>query len=120
MNIGVKEIRQWHLERGWDNIGYHYVITRDGVVQNGRDEATVGAHARGHNQKSIGVCMVGGLARDGKQACNFTAKQWDALEWLTFTILRNRYPQAEIIGHNEISEKDCPTFDVQAWAKELI
>jgi len=118
MNIGVKEIRQWHLAKGWDDIGYHYVITREGVVQNGRDESVKGAHAKGHNANSIGVCLVGGLAKEGNQPCNFTRKQWDMLEWLVFTVLKSRYPAADIIGHNDISEKTCPTFDVKAWAKE--
>lgn len=58
-DIGAKEIKQWHIERGWSDIGYHYVIRRDGTVEPGRDVKRAGAHCEGENKASIGICLVG-------------------------------------------------------------
>jgi N-acetylmuramoyl-L-alanine amidase len=75
MDIGVKEIDEWHRARGWNQIGYHYVVRRDGTVEHGRSVKTVGAHVKGFNAKSIGVCLVGGTmeGRD-EDDCNFTRR----------------------------------------------
>ena len=113
MDIGAAEINQWHIDRGWSGIGYHWVIRRDGALEEGRSESTPGAHAYGYNQDSIGVCMVG-----GKPACNFTSAQWSALDELVNDLIR-RYSDAEVIGHNDVSEKPCPMFDAKAWAQTL-
>ena len=119
MDIGAKEIRQWHTDpqprgNGWSDIGYHYVILRSGVVEKGRDEAVAGAHTYGHNKHSIGVCLVGGKAKDGGAEANFTKHQWQALSELV-EALSEKYPQAEVHGHNEFSGKACPAFNVSAW-----
>lgn len=113
MDIGAAEINQWHLERGWSGIGYHWVIRRDGTLEEGRSEQTPGAHAYGHNQDSIGICMVG-----GKPDCNYTAAQWRALEALVDDLLA-RYPDSEVIGHRDVSDKPCPMFDAKSWAETL-
>lgn len=112
MDIGAAEINQWHLDRGWDGIGYHWVIRRDGTLEQGRSESTVGAHAYGHNQGSIGICMVGGMPD-----CNYTAAQWRCLEALVRDLLA-RY-DCKVIGHRDVSEKPCPMFDAKAWAETL-
>jgi len=115
MDIGAAEINQWHLDRGWNGIGYHFVIRRDGEVEVGRDIDEVGAHAKGYNQESIGICMVGGRGVDGKPEDNFTDNQWESLEDLV-DILEETYPDAEVFGHNELNpHKACPSFDVQDW-----
>lgn len=114
MNIGASEIDQWHRDRGFDMIGYHYVIKRNGEIESGRDESVAGAHARGYNSDSIGVALVGGLAKDGNQPCNFTAAQWASLDTLVKDLC-DRHDIKEVIGHNDVSEKTCPTFDVKAW-----
>lgn len=62
----VTDIKKWHLARGFSDIGYHYVIYRDGSVHTGRDESKIGAHCTGHNSYSIGVCYIGGCSADGK------------------------------------------------------
>ena len=111
MDIGADEINQWHLERGWSGIGYHWVVRRDGTIEAGRHESVPGAHAYGHNRESIGVCLVG-----GSTGCNFTSAQWVSLDTFVNDLIR-RYPGAEVIGHNNVSEKPCPMFDVKAWAK---
>lgn len=115
MDIGAKEIRQWHLERGWSDIGYHYVIRRNGLVEHGRSVDIAGAHAKGHNKHSIGVCLVGGKAEDSTASeKNFTAEQWAKLRKVVEG-LTAIYQGAEVIGHNQVSAKDCPCFDVPKW-----
>jgi|TARA_R110001583_G_scaffold186931_1_gene347909 N-acetylmuramoyl-L-alanine amidase len=115
MDVGLKEIRDWHVnERGWRDVGYHYIIRRNGEVELGRNANDTGAHAAGYNFKSIGLCMVGGMAEDNSTENNFTDKQWTALLDLVKQKLVD-YPNANVIGHNEISKKDCPSFDVQQW-----
>ena len=116
MDIGAETIRKWHMEeREWSDIGYHYVIRRDGTVETGRPLVRDGAHAKGYNNY-IGICMVGGKAKDGRLACNFTSLQFEALADLV-AILQDSHgiPNDKVIGHNEVSDKACPTFDVRAW-----
>jgi len=64
MSIGVSEIRDWHVNQNkWSDIGYHFVIKRGGLIQQGRDIELAGAHAEGHNSDSIGICLVGGVEK---------------------------------------------------------
>lgn len=106
----VDDIRRWHVkERGWSDIGYHYVIHVDGKVASGRGEDEVGAHCKGLNIRSVGVCMVG--------RNKFTVEQWSSLEKLSRELLE-RYEGARIIGHNERALKECPGFSVQDWYKK--
>ena len=120
MDIGPKEIRRWHVEeRGWLDIGYNWVIDRQGVLHIGRDldgdgsvDDEVGAHAFGYNGNSVGVCMVGGRGYDGEPENNFTKKQFKALDVLV-AWYELRYPGIRVMGHNEVSSKACPSFDVQ-------
>lgn len=120
LDIGAAEIRQWHTDpkpygNGWADIGYHYVIRRDGSVEKGRDESVPGAHVLGHNKSSLGVCLVGGVDQNGKPDCNFTRSQWGSLAALMLNITQ-RHPQAIVRGHRDAdSGKDCPTFDAAAW-----
>ena len=115
MDIGLTEIRKWHVQdNGWRDVGYHYIIRRNGEVELGRSIRDTGAHAAGYNHKSVSVCMVGGMAEDNSAENNFTAQQWTALLDLVKQ-LKSNYPDADVIGHNEISEKECPSFDVQKW-----
>ena len=117
MDIGVEEIRKWHRQRGWLDIGYHYVIKRDGTVEDGRPRTAPGAHARGFNHVSIGICLVGGVESDGKTPeSNFTHAQWDALASL-ISDLSEMHPRAEVLGHRDLPNvnKACPSFDVKSW-----
>ena len=115
MDIGADTIRDWHVNgNGWRDIGYHLVIRRDGSVEKGRDISDSGAHAAGYNSKSIGLCLVGGMAEDNSAENNFTAQQWTSLLAKVKELLVD-FPNAKVIGHNEISEKECPSFDVQKW-----
>lgn len=117
-DIGRAEIDRWHRERGWLGIGYHFVIRRNGKVENGRPLEKAGAHVQGLNANSIGICLVGGLNAKGQPAPEFTAEQWDALETLVRT-LKAQYPDARIAGHNEFAAKACPSFNVQEWRKDI-
>lgn len=119
MDVGVKEIRGWHKSRGYNDIGYHYVIRRNGQIEKGRDESIAGAHCRGYNQSSIGVCYVGGIAEDEKTPeDNRTDAQKRALAQLVRT-LKRKYPNASIHGHNEFANKACPSFNVKKWLTEV-
>ena len=114
----VADIDQWHRAGGFEGIGYHYVIYRDGSVHAGRSEAEAGAHCKGHNAHSIGICYIGGCARDGKTPKDTrTASQIKSLEGLVRELLE-KYPGATVHGHNEYAAKACPSFDVKRWAAE--
>jgi len=113
-DIDAKEIDRWHRQRGWSGIGYHFVIKRDGTIETGRDIEATGAHARGHNWSSVGICMVGGLSATSKPFASFTDIQYVMLRLLVDG-LKARYPAARLIGHNDVSSKDCPCFDVGEW-----
>ena len=107
----VLDIKKWHLERGFSDIGYHYVIYRDGSINKGRDESKIGAHCTGHNSYSIGVCYIGGVAKDGKTAKD---TRTDAQKKSLLSLLRNlkmKYPQASIHSHKDYANKACPSFD---------
>ena len=121
-HIDTETIRQWHLQRGWDDIGYHYVIELDGSIHKGRDEGTIGAHCFGHNTDSIGICYVGGLTSDGKQPKDTrTEEQKKSLYKLTKD-LQDKYniPLSEIHCHNEFANKACPSFSIETFKEELI
>lgn len=135
-------IDRWHQQRGFkrqswtyrtfnphlQHIGYHYVIDTDGTVETGRKVGETGAHVKGHNHNSIGICLVGGVAIDGKNYGRYTAKQWQALHRL-LRELESQHPSAKICGHRDLSPdlngdgtitpnewlKDCPCFDVWEW-----
>lgn len=115
-DIGAAEIERWHRQRSFLAIGYHYVIRRDGTVEKGRPEDTVGSHVQGHNSTTVGVCMVGGIDSKGKSQDNFTPDQYASLQNL-LRELKGRYPTAEIKGHRDFPgvAKDCPCFDVKSW-----
>lgn len=114
MKVDATVIDRWHRERGWLKIGYHYVIGMDGTIEIGRDVDSIGAHAKGYNASSIGICLVGGLSEDGEPEDNYTDAQWDML-WVLVKGLETTFPEAKVIGHNNVSSKTCPNFDVGEW-----
>ena len=115
MDTSAQDIDRWHREKGWLKIGYHFVIKRDGTIEEGRHVNEIGAHAKGYNSTSVSICLIGGMTEDlTKAEDNFTEDQWLALG-ATVDMLTHRFPDAEVIGHNEISEKDCPSFNVREW-----
>jgi len=115
MDIGRDEIKKWHVDgNGWSDIGYHYVIRRNGKVETGRNLEIAGAHVAGHNSDSIGICMVGGINDAGAPDCNFTRHQWKSLDGLV-TGLMIKFPGVTVTGHREYANKACPTFSAGDW-----
>lgn len=114
----VSTIDKWHRQRGFDCIGYHYVVYRDGTVHNGRSLDKVGAHCKGHNANSIGVCYVGGIDRKGNPKDTRTPKQRDALVNLLMR-LKREFPKAVIRGHRDFAAKACPSFNATAEYKDI-
>jgi N-acetylmuramoyl-L-alanine amidase len=118
LDVGAAEIRKWHLNRGWKDIGYHFVIRLDGKVEQGRPVSEVGSHVAGHNAHSIGICYVGGV-KNGKAADTMTAKQISSFRSLVRK-LRNDYGQLELYGHNDFTNlKACPSLDVDVKFADL-
>ncbi len=117
--VNAAEIRKWHKAKGWVDIGYHYVIKRDGTLETGRPVGAVGAHCQGMNATSVAVCMVGGADAKGGGENNFTNPQWVELKKI-ITKLKGMYPRAKVVGHNQYANKACPSFYVPDWyAKEF-
>ena len=117
MDIGVEEIRRWHRQKGWLDVGYHKIVRRDGTIEDGRPLNVPGAHARGYNHLSVGICLIGGVESDVKSPeANYTHAQWDALRDLVYD-LKTMYPSAILVGHRDLPNvnKACPSFDVQEW-----
>ena len=104
-DLSARDIHKMHLTFGWDGIGYHKIIRRDGTLENGRPEFWVGAHTYGLNKKSLGVCLIG--------QSNFTSNQLNSLEKLLIK-WKKKYPLSQIKGHSEAikTKKTCPNFDV--------
>lgn len=139
--IGAAEIKHLHTApkteqipwgpyglhgKAWRDIGYHVVIPRDGSLELGRDLDQVGAHVKGFNKLSIGICLVGGISVDGTPEDNYTSAQWRAADFL-IPMLRMKYPGAEVLGHRDLSPdangdgvidrldwlKACPCFNAR-------
>ncbi len=109
----VPTIRAWHKERGWTDIGYHYVVYRDGSIHVGRPIGQVGSHVAGRNTGTIGICYVGGLSADGKTAKDTrTPAQRASLLWLRDQLAARHKGIRKISGHNEYAAKACPCFSV--------
>lgn len=115
-DVTVEAIRNYHMkQRGWSDIGYHYVIYRDGSVHNGRDVDKAGAHTTNHNQHSIGIAYVGGCkdnTNPPQPKDTRTPEQKQAIRTLV-NKLKMLYPGATVHGHNEYANKACPCYDVR-------
>ncbi|MCM1162788.1 MAG: N-acetylmuramoyl-L-alanine amidase [Muribaculaceae bacterium] len=110
-HVTTADIDLWHQQRGFDCIGYHYVVYLDGSVHAGRPEQRIGAHCRGYNATSIGVCYIGGVESDGRTPADTrTPQQKSALRQLLMS-LKARYAQAVIHSHSDFACKACPSFD---------
>lgn len=113
----VADIRSWHRARGWSDIGYHFVVYRDGSIHAGRPLNQIGAHTEGHNEGSVGCCYIGGMTSDMRRPKDTrTPEQRDAMLWLTRELARI-YTLQHIRGHNDFtSAKACPSFRVRTDA----
>lgn len=119
-DVKTETIKDWHVNGNhWKDIGYHYVIELDGSIHKGRDESIIGAHCSGRNAHSIGICYVGGVAKDGKtpKDTRTDAQKQSLLKLLKE--LKAKYPNATIHGHREFAAKACPSFDAKTEYKHL-
>ena len=109
-NLSAVDIHKMHLGFGWEGVGYHKIIKRSGKIENGRPEFWIGAHVKGKNEISLGVCLIG---RD-----KFTKRQFSSLEKI-LKGWRAKYPNAKIVGHKDTgnTKKTCPNFDVISWSQ---
>lgn len=108
------DIKRWHTgERGWSDIGYHYVVDLDGTIELGRPVEKAGAHCTGHNADSIGVCYIGGCDAKMQPKDTRTDAQKTSLE-LLLKYLVAKYPGVTIYGHRDFANKSCPSFDAKA------
>lgn len=118
-DISAADVDRWHKAKGWIGIGYHYFVKLDGTLELGRPEDITGAHAKGNNAHSIGVCYAGGIDANGKPEDTRTELQRTTLVNL-LKDLRSRFPNAQIVGHRDLKgvAKACPSFnakDEYAW-----
>jgi len=120
-DIGAAEIRKWHVEdNGWSDIGYNQIIRRSGAIELGRPLHLAGAHVKGYNNRSVGVCLIGGLGAAGEPEDNFTEAQYRSLQ-LTLDYWLAIYPNAVVKGHREFPgvSKACPCFDAIEWWNDV-
>lgn len=113
------DIKRWHLDRGFSDIGYHYVIYLDGSIHKGREESQIGAHVSGYNSKSIGICYIGGLDKNKKSKDTRTIEQKEALFRLVHDIIiKYNLTLENVHGHYERAPKTCPCFKIENFRKE--
>lgn len=124
-SIGVKELRRRQMQQGAADVGYHYIIRRDGTIEKGRPAQYAGNHAPGYDKHSLAICMIGGRkARSTKAQNNFTPEQFESL-WELACELLTWHPDAEFVGHRDLPGQAviagaCPSFDVIGWFAERI
>lgn len=117
-NQKVREVKKWHLDRGFNDIGYHYLIDRDGTVVEGRPVARSGAHVRDRNKNTIGISLFGGHggSENDQFGDHYTSEQEAALRDLIGK-LQDRFGNVPVNGHNQYAAKACPCFKVPEWFK---
>lgn len=118
-DYSVDTIRKWHLQRGFSDIGYHYIIYRDGSIHIGRDESVIGAHCKGHNSNSIGVCYIGGVAADGKTPKDTRTEAQKISLLKLLSELKKKYPKAKVYPHYKFAAKACPSFNAEEEYKNI-
>jgi len=122
-DISASTIDKWHKKRGWKGIGYHFVVRLNGIIETGRMLNECGAHTKGENCTSIGVCYIGGVENfktDGEYKAKDTRTQ-SQKESLIIILryLKKIYPEATIHGHREFAKKACPSFNAFEEYKDL-
>lgn len=118
-NFTVEDIEKWHKEKGFVSIGYHYVIYLDGTIHKGRAIENIGAHCVKHNTNSIGICYIGGVAKDGKTPKDTRTEAQKESLLILLKELKTKFPTSEIYGHNEFVKKACPSFNVKLEYKNI-
>jgi len=117
-DIKAATIKKWHLKNGWKDIGYHYIIDLDGTIEIGRPLYQVGAHTTGHNTNSIGICYIGGCAKDGRTPKDTRTPEQKISLYKLVDDLLTLYPTATISCHNQWAAKACPSFKIEQFNTE--
>lgn len=114
VSLSFEDCRRDHIRhRGFNDIGYHFYLTRDGEIHRGRSPEKVGAHCLNHNRHSIGICYEGGLDTEGRPADTRTLEQKASLLAL-LRELKRVFPRALIVGHHDLNPvKTCPCFNAE-------
>ena len=115
----VEQIRKVHKAKGWGDIGYHYVVYRDGTLHLGRDVDLAGVHARNYNAHSIGIVYVGGCEKTSSKAKDTRTQAQKATLRETLKKLRTLYPKAKIVGHKNLNATACPSFDAKTEYRDI-
>lgn len=118
-DFSAADIRRWHIQRGFNDIGYHFVVRLDGTVEPGRPIDKMGAHCLNHNRLSVGICYIGGLDSSGRPADTRTPAQRAALPAVIRRI-RRHHPRTTVHGHREFAAKACPCFDAAAEYNRIL
>ena len=108
----VDHVKAWHLAKGWSDVGYHFVVKLDGTIQEGRPVWRAGAHCKGKNMRSIGICYIGGIRNGSPQDTRTEAQKVALLKLLKY--IMKQYPDVGIYGHRDFANKACPSFDATA------
>lgn len=120
-DIDAETIRGWHVNgNGWADIGYHYVIKLNGEIESGRPLDTKGAHTKGHNDDSIGICYIGGMDAEMNPKDTMFECQEEAFRELVFSLRMVWDRELTLHGHNEFSDKACPSFKVSEKFKDIL
>lgn len=119
-DVSAADIDRWHRQRGWDGIGYHYVVRLDGSLEIGRPLDKVGAHCKGHNAHSIGVVYIGGIDEHGNNADTRTAEQRATLTTLVGFLAHSFSTIRNVCGHHDYAARACPCFDAHEEYKVLV
>lgn len=112
-DVSAADIDKWHRERGFDCIGYHYVIRLDGSIEVGRPLDKVGAHCKGHNAHSIGIVYVGGIDENGQYADTRNVLQRATMAYLIYLLGKSFSTIKTVSGHRDYAAKACPCFDAR-------
>ena len=117
----AKDIDRMHRQRGFRKIGYHYVIDLDGKVEKGRADNENGAHTIGHNSIALGICYIGGVAKDGKTPKDTRTEQQKVALYELVNELMEKYNLTldDVHGHYEFANKACPSFKMETFKKEF-
>lgn len=120
-DFNVEDIREWHLQRGFTDVGYHYVIKLDGTIQDGRNIRSIGAHCKGQNYGSIGICYIGGLDKEGKGKDTRTKEQKESLfNLIDDLLIAYDLTIEDVYCHYQFAKKLCPCFNIEDFKEEFL
>jgi len=118
-SVNASVINTWHKARGFNGIGYHFVVLIDGTIELGRMMNQIGAHVEGHNDDSIGICYVGGVEKNGKTPMDTRTPEQKESLLLLLGALKKVFPAAKVYGHRDFAATACPSFDAKQEYEDL-